>query len=254
MIDTTLLDDIAMPADPDTANADVLRAPSLPLLLAELRVLAEFTALALNFPKLIADLPRGDGHAVMVIPGFGASDINTLPLRRLLRRLGYAAHGWQAGVNLGMRPRLKQQLASQLERLAMQQGRVSLIGWSLGGVFAREMARHQPQHVRRVITLGSPINGRADANNMSTLFRLANLGRAVKVDHEGFRRRIPAPPVPCTAIYSRSDGIVAWPCCREEPAGNTENVEISGSHLGMPYNAQVLRAIADRLAQPVAPI
>lgn len=230
---------------------ETLRPPPIFLLLAELRVIAEFTTLPLRYPALLRSLPRGDGHAVMVLPGFGAGDLNTLPLRRLLQGLGYAAQGWQAGVNLGMRGRLKQQLALQLERLAAQHGSVSLIGWSLGGVFAREMARHQPQHVRRVITLGSPINGRADANNVNTLFRLANLGRTVKVDHERFRKRIVAPPVPCTAIYSRSDGIVAWPCCCEDAAANTESVEVSGSHLGLPYNAQVLRVIAGRLAQPV---
>ena len=128
-------------------------------------------------------------------------------------------------------------------------GAVTLVGWSLGGVFAREMARHQPQLVRRVITLGSPINGHPDANNMVALFRLANRGKPVKTDLDGFARRIQPPPVPCTAIYTRSDGIVAWRASVEDAALNTENVEVRGSHMGLPFNSAVIRVIVERLAR-----
>jgi hypothetical protein len=104
--------------------------------------------------------------------------------------------------------------------------------------------------VRRLFTLGSPINLRPDANNMMALFRLMNAGRPVRLDLEGFRRRITPPPVPCTAIYTREDGIVAWPCCLEPEAEHTENVEVRGTHMGLPYNPAVIRAIAERLAGP----
>jgi pimeloyl-ACP methyl ester carboxylesterase len=198
-----------------------------------------------------SDLPSGDGHSILIVPGFGADDLATLPLRRALCRLGYDARGWGLGRNMGMRPPIKTALAEQLKRLhARQQSGVSLIGWSLGGVFVREMARHHPKLVRHVFTLGSPINGEPDANNMMLMFRLANRGKPVNVDREGFERRRRAPPVPCTAIYSKSDGIVAWQSCLEEPADNTENVEVSGSHFGLIFNRDVVRIIAERLARP----
>ncbi len=222
--------------------------PAAHLLLLESRAWAELGWLMLRSRSIGAALPRGDGHAVMVVPGFGASDIATAPLRSLLRKLGYSAYGWEQGSNLGMRPALKQALGLRLHKLSERHGPVSLIGWSLGGVYVREMARHTPQQVRRVITLGSPINERPDANNLMPLFQFINRGKPVKVDMEGFRKRIAPPPVPCTAIYTRSDGIVAWRCCREPEAPNTDNVEVRGSHMGLVYNAQAIRAIAERLA------
>ena len=234
-----------MPLRTDQAAA---RAPSKLLLLLESRAFAEYFELWLRGPSL-KKLPRGDGHAVLVIPGFGASDTSTQPLRYILARLGYAVHGWQHGRNLGMRPAIKQGLAARLERLhAKHQAKVSLIGHSLGGIFAREMARAQPSLVRRVITLGSPINVHPNANNLMGVFRVINRGKPVKLDLEGFERRIVAPPVPCTAIYTRSDGIVAWRCCLEDDAPNVENIEVRGSHLGLACNQTVVRLIAERLA------
>ena len=231
-------------------NRPDIQAPSARMLALELRVFAEIPLFLLRSFN-IAELPRGDGHAVLVVPGFGANDLATLPLRRALTRLGYAARGWGLGTNFGMRPTVKNALNQRLQKLAAETQRpVSLIGWSLGGVFVREMARHQPQLVRQVFTLGAPINGRPDANNMLALFRLANRGKPVNLDWEGFNKRRTPPPVPCTAIYSRSDGIVAWKCCLEDPASNTECAEVRGSHFGMVVNRQVLQVIAERLARP----
>ena len=225
-----------------------IQAPGLFLLAREARVAAELPRFLLRSHAL-GDLPRGDGHPVIIVPGFGTDDWATLPLRRALCELGYDARGWSLGRNLGMRPQIKAALNEQLQRLHSQrQSTVSLIGWSLGGVFVREMARHQPSLVRHLFTLGSPINGEPDANNMMLMFRIANRGKAVNVDRAGFERRRKAPPVPCTAVYSKTDGIVAWRCCLEEPADNTENVEVSGSHFGLIYNLEVLQIIATRLA------
>jgi len=230
----------------------MIAAPSLGLLLREARVAAELPWFLLRSRRL-QDLPRGDGHPVIVVPGFGTDDLSTRPLVHALTQLGYDARGWGQGRNLGMRPAIKAAMAEQLLRLhAQHQMQVSLIGWSLGGVFVREMARHQPGLVRHIYTLGSPINGEPDANNMMLLFRLANRGKPVNVDRAGFEKRRKAPPVPCTAIYSRSDGIVAWQCCLEEPGLHTENVEVHGSHFGLIYNYEVLAALAQRLARPRA--
>jgi pimeloyl-ACP methyl ester carboxylesterase len=224
--------------------------PPLWLLLAEGRVGAEFVAYLLSQPWL-KRLPRGDGQPVLVVPGFGASDASTAPLRRVLRRLGYAAHGWELGRNLGMRAPVKHALNRSLEALHERHGQtVSLIGWSLGGVYVREMARHAPQHVRQVITLGSPINGHPNANNVDALFRLVNRGKNINLDWDAFQRRRVPPPVPCTAIYSRLDGVVAWPCAREEPTAHTESIGVPSSHFGLAVNPLVIAVIADRLAQP----
>lgn len=231
-------------------NPASVTAPAAHLLMLESRVWAELGLLPLRMRRLRLELPRGDGHAVMVVPGFGVGDAATRPLRRVLEGLGYASYGWGMGVNLGMRPQIKNALGLLLHKLHERHGPVSLIGWSLGGVFVREMARHQPDYVRQVFTLGSPINVRPDANNMMKLFRLMNGGRPVNLDAEGFSRRIVPPPVPCTAIYSRTDGIVAWQCCREPDAENTESIEVRGSHMGLPYNTDAIRAIAERLARP----
>lgn len=226
------------------------RPPSKWLLLLESRAFVEYWMLWLRAARL-DDLPRGDGHAVLVIPGFGAGDASMRPLKRALEKLGYAAYGWGYGRNLGMRPEIKRGLAALLQKLhARHRGKVSLIGWSLGGVYAREMARAQPELVRRVITLGAPINRHPNANNLMGIFRLINRGKPVKLDLEGFGRRIAPPPVPCTAIYTRSDGIVHWRCCIEDEAPNVENVEVKGSHLGLGYNRQAMRLIAERLASP----
>jgi pimeloyl-ACP methyl ester carboxylesterase len=235
---------------PLSIDALSTRPPSKLLLMLEGRTLAEYLALWLKAASM-KDLPRGDGHAVLVIPGFGASDISTAPLRRILGKLGYAPYGWGQGRNTGMRPAIKQATKTRLEKLhAKHAGKVTLIGHSLGGVFAREMARANPHLVRRVITMGSPINVHPNANNLMGLFRLINRGKAVKLDLEGFERRIKPPPVPCTAIYTRSDGIVAWKCCLEDDAPNVENVEVRGSHMGLAHNSAVIRLIAERLATP----
>jgi pimeloyl-ACP methyl ester carboxylesterase len=231
----------AIPEDPTPA-------PSLGLLLREARVLLEVPRFLIG-ARTRRDLPRGDGHPVLLIPGFGADALAMRPLQRALIQLGYAAEDWGQGRNLGMRPQVKQGLAQKLESLAKRHdAKVTLIGWSLGGVFARELARAKPEFVRRVISMGSPINRQPDANNMMPLFRLANRGRPVKLDRDGFERRKIAPPVPCTAIYTRSDGIVAWQASLEESAANTENIEVRGSHFGLVVNLEVLSVIARRLA------
>ncbi|MCI0749143.1 MAG: GPI inositol-deacylase [Nevskiales bacterium] len=224
--------------------------PSKLLLLLEMRAYSEYARLILSWPWL-GRLPRGDGHPVLVIPGLGGNDASTYLLRLVLARLGYAAYGWELGANLGMRPHIKNSLRQRLARLhKVHRRKLSLIGWSLGGVFAREIARHMPQYVQQVITLGSPINGHPEANNAMWFYKLVNPRYKVHSDWGDFQRRRMPPPVPCTAIYSKSDGIVAWPCSMEERAPNTENVEVSGSHCGLGYNPQVIRVIAERLARP----
>jgi pimeloyl-ACP methyl ester carboxylesterase len=225
-----------------------LKPPHALLTMIEGRAFAELAAHWLLASRL-RRLPRGDGHPVVVIPGFGAGDFSTRALRRLLTDLGYAAQGWGQGRNLGMRPPVRDAMRSLLPALHQQHGKkVSLIGWSLGGVFVREMARHASEHVRCVITLGSPISGHPAANRVDAMFMRMNPG--FKHDLEAFERRKKPPPVPSTAIYSRSDGVVHWRCSQEGDGPQAESVEVFGSHFGLAFNPAVMRVIADRLAQP----
>jgi pimeloyl-ACP methyl ester carboxylesterase len=227
--------------------------PSIGLLLSEpVRGLAGFAAMPLAAPWLMS-APRGDGHGVLVLPGLLASDISTSVLRRFVGRLGYRTVGWQLGRNRGPTQRVIDDLPRGLLRLAEQTGGpVSVIGWSLGGIFARELGRRLPAHVRQVITLGSP-------------FALTD-ARQSRADR-AYRRRahlhategVPTPQqvaepitVPSTAVYSRSDGIVAWQACIGQETELHENVEVRCAHLGFGTDPATLWLVADRLAAPAA--
>ncbi len=222
--------------------------PPVAHLAGEARTVLELWAYLLTMPWL-RRLPRGDGHPVVVLPGFMASDISTVPLRAFLRERGYEAYGWGAGRNLG-RPGQEDTAIAHVEKVSRTHGRkASLIGWSLGGVYAREIARALPRVVRQVITMGSPFTGDPTANHAWRWFeRLSGRTRdeVLKMLHR-LRRK---PPVPFTAIYSRSDGVTPWRCCVGRPGPRAENVEVASSHLGYGHNPLVLCVIADRLSQP----
>ena len=223
--------------------------PSRLLLMLEGRALSELGAYYLARPLLRSN-PRGDGHPVLVVPGFLATDFSTAPLRSFLSSHGYAAEGWKLGRNLGARG-LEDRLRERVAGLRRAHGRkVSLVGWSLGGIFAREIARLARDDVRSVITLGSPFNHDPRANHSWRLFEYLS-GRTIDGIDPAIRAGMrQPPPVPATAIYSRSDGIAAWQCCVEQEGPTSESIEVEGSHLGLGHNPLVLHAVADRLAQP----
>ncbi|HSI58772.1 MAG TPA: alpha/beta hydrolase [Ideonella sp.] len=231
-----------------TAPDTPLRAPGLLKLAMEGRAPWEFAALLAASPWL-RHLPAGDGHPVVVFPGLGAPDLSTLPLRHFLRERGYAPQPWGQGFNFGPRRGVVDACVQQLQALQQQHGtRVSLIGWSLGGLYAREIAKLHPELVRCVITLGSPFAGHPRATNAWRFFELVS-GHS---SHDpallaGLRA---APPVPTTSIYSRSDGVVAWQCSLNDEQPLAENIEVLASHIGMGMNPVALYAVADRLAQP----
>ncbi|HVR91471.1 MAG TPA: alpha/beta hydrolase [Novosphingobium sp.] len=231
-------------------SPDRVRAPSRLMLLAETRAVVELAAFYATFP-LLAGLPRGDGHPVLVLPGFLASDSSTRPLRRLLSRLDYDAHGWELGRNVHVDSARVRAMTDRLLHLYRQSGRkVSIVGWSLGGVFARELAKMHPEAVRQIITLGSPISDNRDHSNAKNLFEYLN-GQEPEPLREGkFRRLHEAPPVPTSSILTRSDGIVHWRGSVQQPGGQTENIEVRASHIGLGVNPSVMIAIADRLQQP----
>src|ERR1700746_201697 len=146
---------------------DPSRPPSRLLLALEPRAIWELQAFLAAYP-LLQRAPRGDGHPVLVLPGLAASDVSTRPLRTYLRAQGYSAHGWKQGSNHGPRAGVEATIDARLAELAQRHSRkVSLIGWSLGGVFAREAARRSSDLVRQVITLGRPFAHQAKAGNCS---------------------------------------------------------------------------------------
>ena len=201
---------------------------------------------------LLKKLPQGDGHPVIVFPGFMASDISTKPLRKLLDDLGYSTYGWDLGRNVVFNQDREQLMRNLLRNVHQRAGRrVSLIGWSLGGVFVRELAKFDPELVRSVITLGSPISGEAEHSNARYLFDSLNGKPSEKRKQRMTSLNFP-PLVPTTSIYSKSDGIVAWEGSVQHPKHSlelTENIEVPGSHLGLGVNLLAIYAIVDRLAQ-----
>lgn len=231
-----------------SATQPTLSPPSPLLWLAEAR--APWEALAsLGAWPLLQLSPRGDGHPVLVLPGLLASDASTALLRHYLRQRGYAVHGWGQGRNLGPRAHVEPQLAERLQRLADQSGRKpSLVGWSLGGAYARLLAQAYPELVRCVVTLGSPVAGGPRATRAWRVYEILSGERA---DDQGRWHRLAATPrVPTTSIYSRSDAVVAWRASVQAQAPQCENIEVVASHLGLPVHPAVLHALADRLAQP----
>lgn len=221
--------------------------PGLGLLLMEGRSLLELAALLPAYPAL-ARAPRGDGHPVLVLPGFMANDFSTRALRRFLRDHGYAAHGWKLGRNTGPNPKLVTSLVERFQELQQRYDRhLSLIGWSLGGIYARELARALPSYVRQVITLASPFRD-VEATNVPTFLHAR---RRRHPDEAALRAQLRLPlSVPTTAIYSRTDGIASWQSCVADPGPHSESIEVESSHLGIGHHPVVLLTIADRLAQP----
>ena len=178
-----------------------------------------------------------------------ASDTSTRLLRRFLRAQGWQPQAWRQGRNLGPRPGVLEACLAHLQQLHAESGRrVSLVGWSLGGVYARELAKRLPQAVRQVITLGSPVAGRGHASNARRLYEFVSGPRAYAPE---LMARLQEPvPVPCTSVYSRSDGIVDWRASLL-PAGPTaQNIRVPASHAGMGLSPLVLRLLAERLSQP----
>ncbi|MEP7302731.1 MAG: alpha/beta fold hydrolase [Caldimonas sp.] len=225
-------------------------SPPLSLLFSEpARAFVDFLGSHLQAARSEA----GDGHTVIVYPGLGAGPWSTTRLRAGLDAAGFHSLDWGFGNNHGPRGRPEvwlERLADAAASASDEHGsKVSLVGWSLGGIYAREIARAVPASVRQVITLGSPFAAPPDATHAAWLYRLLSgshpprSGRYV----EGLKEAL---PVPSTSIYSKADGIVPWQGCMQEQGPLSENIEVPGvSHLGMGTNRSVLGLVTERLAQ-----
>lgn len=227
------------------------RPPPLFWTLTEGRAVFELGSFGL-LRRAMKTLPKGDGHSVLVLPGFLAGDRSTRPMRGLLRDLGYDAHGWGLGQNVRFDEERERDMSELVERIHARTGEpISIVGWSLGGVFARELAKMHADKVRQVISLGSPISTDRNHSSARHLFEAIN-GAETAPEREGRYASIDeAPPVPTTSIYTKTDGIVAWRGSIQKPdrATQTENIRVPASHVGLGVNPLVMVAIADRLAQ-----
>ena len=229
-------------------------APSLALFgLEPVRALAEYAAMR-RMDRTA--LPSGDGHPVVIFPGLASSERSLAPLVACCADLGYATYDWGRGYNVGPRGDVDAWLAGLAAEIATivrtHDRPATLVGWSLGGIYARELAKLMPRQVRQVVTLGTPFAGGGAGTRVGWLFQWLS-GRSPSLDEALARRLRMPPPVPCTSIYSRGDGIVAWRACLQSGCGAshpTENVEVHGSHSGMGWNPHALAVVADRLAQP----
>ena len=240
-----------MSARPQSAVA----RPSLVLLGAEpFRAALEFVSHKLA----CSDAHRpGDGHPVLIFPGLAADGNSLAPLRERCRALGSEAFDWGRGFNTGPQGELDAwlaELASDVSSLLARHDKpATLIGWSLGGLYAREVAKLIAPRLRQVITIGTPFNAAADHSNVGWLYRA--LGGSVPAIDDALSRRLRTPPpLPTTSIYSRSDGVVAWQTCRHhQRVKQVQDIEVDSSHVGMGWNRQVLQVVQERLLPRTGP-
>lgn len=236
------------------SNDGHIKAPPLRLAALEERAFIEMWASSAS-QFLLRRVRRGDGHPVLVLPGFMAGDGSTHRLKQILRGQGYWVHGWHQGRNSGPTAEIVEGTRSRLLELHERHGqRVTLIGQSLGGVYARDLARELPRAVRQVITLASPFRIRPGDHSTVSVF-MERFGISMQRFAELPGSELPEeerPPlhVPATAIYSRTDGIVRWHACIDAEGPQRENVAVRGSHSGLAVNPAAVLAVADRLAQP----
>ena len=233
----------------DTDTYGDIKPPSPHAVYQEVLGLFEFSRLLRHFPDLAAQ-PKGNREPVLVIPGYGTSDRITSLLRFYLKYLNYLPMGWGLGRNNGKVPELLNLLAQKFMRPEPPlKQRLNLIGWSLGGYLARELARDHPEAVRQVITLGSPVVGGPKYTVTAGWYRRMgyDLDEIAAVVEE--RNKSPL-AVPITAIYSKKDRIVSWHSCIDTFSRNVVNIEVTSRHIGMPFAPDVYRIIAKYLLRP----
>lgn len=218
------------------------------------RLMADAMMFRTSFGAVKDDLPKGDGHPVLVLPGFLTDDSYTASLRDTITQQGYKVHTWGGGLNTGFDERAAEHLRQRLHEIFEESGgqKVTLVGHSLGGIFARELAREFPDQVRAVVTLGTPAGMVGKPGSSSPMLERLYEAFNPHSEHENLDLQVRGatpPPVPTTAIYSKSDGIVWWESCLNPATDHTENIEVRSGHLGMVVSVPAVMALLDRLAQ-----
>ncbi len=223
----------------------MLAPPSFPQRTRELLVGRDVVRFASRAPRL-RSMPRGDGRPVVVVSGLGATDVSLAPLRHFLRRLGHDARPAGLGRLSDDVEELFPEIGRRCARLAQESGRrVAVVGWSIGGVLAREAARDHPEAVERVITFGTPVEGGPSYTALAGRYTADEL---VRIRSRIEDRNRTAIAVPVTSIWSRNDGIVTPEACIDRRSPTAEHVEVSSTHLGMGFDPDVWATVATRLA------
>jgi len=233
----------------ETIDLEEIKRPSLALGLTEgLRAILDL-GFYMPFRFLKKHEANGDGHPVLILPGFLATDLSTIPLRSYIHDLGYKVYGWGEGRNFAHSDYIAL-LNEKLNRIhQIHKKEITIIGWSLGGIYARQLAKSDPKLVRQIILMGSPFKGVNIANNANWMFELLKKSKITPELDQDLLYDIPLPaPVPTTAVYTKEDGVVPWKLCMEEEDNWHQNIQVRGSHLGLGVNPLVLRIIADRLS------
>jgi len=212
------------------------------------RLLVEY---GMHLPFRFAKPPNsGDGHPVLVIPGVFNKDDATAPLRHFLKKVGYTTYPWELGRNMGKEGYLDQ-LGDKIQRIHEETGeQISIIGISLGGIYARELAKAYPKIIRQVITMGTPFNNLMAETHLYKIFKLVKYRKEEKDLNYELIKDFPNPPkkVPCTSIYTKEDGIVPWEnCIQHDPPNNFQNIQVHGSHFGLVLNLSVWNIVENRL-------
>jgi len=238
-----------MDGRPIKESDEIIDVPASAGVIREARGLMELPRLLLRFPRL-ARQPRGSREPVLLLPGYGAGDGSTALLKAYLRLLGYRARGWGLGRNRGgvtdLLPRVLKRLASFHRRSNHQ--RVALIGWSLGGYLARELARERPDLIRQVITLGTPVIGGPKYTIVAEFYRKRGLDIEAMAAEVEWRNNAARLETPVVAIYSRADAVVAWQACIDRQAPNVRHIEVRTTHFGFGFSPEVYEIIARALA------
>ena len=231
---------------------ETIQAPAASGVIREARGLFELPRLFLRFP-ILARQPRGNREPVLILPGYGAGDGSTAILKIYLQFLGYRVRGWGLGRNLGtvaeLLPRILKRLASFSRRSNYQP--VTVIGWSLGGYLARELARERPDLVRQVITLGTPVVGGPKYTVVAETYRKRGIDVDAVAAEVEWRSNAARLETPVLALYSRTDAVVAWQACIDRQTPNVEHVEVKTTHLGFGFSPEVYKIIAHTLAKTV---
>ena len=198
--------------------------------------------------RVLADLPRGDGETVMLLPGYGANEENMRVLAQRLSGIGYEALQWEQGKNTGAVHKLLPKLKLRIENIVAQTGKpITLVGWSLGGYIARELARDLPHAIAGVVTLGSPAVGGPKYTITAAAYRKKGFNLDA-IEAEMAKRDIIPICCPLTVLFSKVDGIVSWQATLDRLTPHARHVEVRSSHIGLVHDAQVFRTIATVLA------
>lgn len=224
-----------------------LKPPALATMFNEVFTAFELPKLLFRAPEL-SRLKTNKPRKIIVMPGFGANDFSTIPIRSYLSSMGHQVQGWNRGLNIKDVEETLHELVEDIEKRTRDAAMpIVLVGWSLGGYLAREVARDLPDRVEQVFTLGSPIIGGPKYTQLAPLYRAQEMDLDWIEQAIAKREDDAQLTTPITAIYSKTDGVVAWQACIDKKSPNVEHIEVNASHIGLGISADSFKIIGAKL-------